>query len=699
MTQVFRSNGCHAARFVLIVAILALLIGPAVGQDGGVLDELPGPQPYPAGQAIGGGEIPTFSIDEIFVYQALDSYNEPAWITELVEAGELPPVEERLPDEPQVILESFMSSGIGEYGGVWRDFSAIPTEGWNFCAGQTQGWYGVNAIYIEALVESGPAFLRNDEALPMPNLAKSWEWSEDGTELTMYLIEGAKWSDGDPFDAEDVMFTWEDVVLNDNVNSWTNASTWQIGGEPVTLEAIDDYTIKWTFPVAFPVSLFFDMDFGSMPICPSHIYKPNHPTYNPDVDYDHFETFQVQDDLPVPTMGPWVPVQYQIDELLVFRRNPYYWKVDSAGNQLPYLDEVTFEKGTDGTGRTLGTLAGSIDHTNLENPSTYVEAITRSQDDDAHFYIEWGPETLAYNLNLNLSTSLGVQEERDSVLRGLFRDLRFRRAVAQATDGDGIGQALVRGPFTRDFSGGLTPGSPHYNLESVAYYPYDVEQAAALLADIGFEDTDGDGFINWTDGPLAGQNLVLSLFTNEADANTVEIGEAVVLLLQDAGIQVNMRTLQGPTLDDAVEAGEWEMVIDRVDQAFTTPFTRATELAPIGSLSPDWHREGSEPRELLPFEEELVRIVEEFRLESDFDRQVELMTEYNRIYTENVYSVGLIISRFGLALAQRFENIPVGSPPFFYEWTWSNVMGEQVWVPADQQLQELLPNTIPVYES
>ena len=90
----------------------------------------------------------------------------------------------------------------------------------------------------------------------------------------------------------------------------------------------------------------------------------------------------------MPTMGLRVAVDCQIDEFMVHRRNPYFWKVDSAGNQLPYLDEVTFLKGPSGIGRTLATLAGSADHTNLENPSTYVEAITRSQEDDAHFGIE-----------------------------------------------------------------------------------------------------------------------------------------------------------------------------------------------------------------------------------------------------------------------------------------------------------------------
>ena len=122
------------------------------------------------------------------------------------------------------------------------------------------------------------------------------------------------------------------------------------------------------FPVAYPVQLLFKMDFLDFNICAEHAYAPMHPALNEESDYDTFETFQGQDALPVPTMGPWVAVDYLIDEFMVHRRNPYYWKVDEQGNQLPYLEEVTFEKGPSGIGRTLGTLAGSIDHTNLENP-------------------------------------------------------------------------------------------------------------------------------------------------------------------------------------------------------------------------------------------------------------------------------------------------------------------------------------------
>ncbi len=680
-------------RMLLVTAALFATIGAGFAQMGEVAD----PIPYPEGVQLGDNPIVTFSLDEMLVYQALDSYSEPAYVTAMVEAGDLPPVEERLPDNPQVILNSGMSTGPGVYGGVWRDFSAVPTEGWNLCARQTQGWFGINYIYGESLVKSGPMFLRNDNLEPLPNLATDWEWSEDGMQLVMNIIRGAKWSDGAPFGVHDILFTWNHVILDENVNSWTNRSTWQIDGQDIMLEQTGDDQITWTFPVAYPVQWLFNMDFLDFNICAEHIYAPMHPAVNAESDYDTFEKFQVQDSLPVPTMGPWVATSYQIDEFMVHRRNPYYWKVDEAGNQLPYLDEVTFEKGPSGIGRTLGTLAGSIDHTNLENPSTYVEAITRSQEDDAHFRIEWGPETLAFNIEFNLSSTLGVQDERDQALRDLFRDLRFRRAVAHAVDGDGVGQAVIRGPFMRAFAGGITPGSPYFDIDSVVFYPYSPDSARALLAELGFEDTDGDGIVNWTDGALAGENLVVVLNTSVAAEATGQIGDAFVLLMQDVGVQVNLQPLQGPAAGDAITTGTWEMRVDRAGQEFTTSFTRCRDLGPVTDLSPDFHRADGGSRDLLDFEAEIVEIVNAFCLEPDFDSRKALMSRYITLTTENVYHVGGIIGRYGLALAKRFNNIPVGAPPFFYQWTWGNVIPEAVWVNPDEQIAEIFPGTLPEY--
>jgi peptide/nickel transport system substrate-binding protein len=371
--------------------------------------------------------------------------------------------------------------------------------------------------------------------------------------------------------------------------------------------------------------------------------------------------------------------------------------VDEEGNQLPYLDEVTFEKGSSGVGRTMNTMAGSGDHSNLENPGTFIETMKRQQEPDAHFEVSWGPEMLAYYLQVNQSATLGVEDERDAELRKLFRTQEFRRAVSQAIDRTGVSQAVVPGPYLRAWPGGLYPGASEFDKDSVVYYPYAPETSRKLLAGLGFEDTDGNGIMNWTEGPLEGEDLVISLSANDDQEAAVHVAEALVPLMADVGIQVNFRPLKPTVATDNIEAGTWEWHVYRGDQEYAVPFTFAEEIAPLTKENPDWHREGAEPRQLQPFEEELVSIVEEFRLEPDAAKREELMFEYNRIFTENVYNVGVVIGSYGLALAKRFNNIPPGCPTFLYHWTWGNVCPEQVWVAPDAQLDEIRANEIPRY--
>ncbi len=661
--------------------------------------EVQPPVEYPEGKVMPGGrEAKLFNVEEMFVYKALPQYSQPAWMDQLVKDGKIPPVAERLPKEPQVQMTGGMSDGVGVYGGIWRDFAGAPTEGWNLAAGQTQGWFGINSIYEEPLLISGPTFLRKDKVEPLPNLAKSWEWQEDGKVLIMKLIEGAKWSDGDPFDTEDVMFTWNDIIHDSNVRAWSRASTWEIDGQPVTLEALDAYTLKWTFPQAYPIQMLFNMTELSFYVAPSHWLKDKHPKYNKETDYVSFENCMPPTALPVPTLGPWVAVSYKTDEFMVMRRNPYYWKVDEEGKQLPYLDEVTFQKGTSGVGRSMGTMAGSLDHDNVENPQIFVEMAKKAASAENSFYLEWGPELLAFDLELNLSASLGVQNDNDKAMRGLFRDLNFRKALNYAIDREGIGQALVRGPFMRAFPGGLYPGCPYFDRKSVVYYPYNVDSAKALLAEMGFKDTDNNGILNWADGVLKGQDLIIQMTAHEDQAAAVLIAETLVSMLREVGIQVNFRPITSSVGDQNINDGKWETRVFRPGQEYAVPFARWMQIAPIQATRPDWHRAGNEPRELLPFENDLIKLATQFSQEKDFEKQKALMFEYNKIFTENCYNIGLTVGRYGLALGKRFKNIPIGTPSFMYQWDWDNWRAEQVWVTPEDQAKypETAPQTAPV---
>ncbi len=376
-----------AALVLLMMFMGAAAVMPALAQAS-VAAPIPYPEPNDLG--LGGGEVNRMPIDQIVTYEALPEYHQAPSLDSFVASGDLPPVEDRLPAEPQVYLTGAMQDGIGVYGDVFRGFSACPTAGYNDMAGTTMGWFGIESYTsrYQALVKTGPLYRADQDIEPFPELAKSWEWSDDGMQLTMHLIEGAKWSDGVPFTADDVMFTWEGYVLDENVNAPRHIDAWTWDDKPATLEKVDDYTIRFTFPVSKPLDMWYNLAEDVFHVMPKHQLASHHPKFSeadPAPSYQDFADFPAPEDLPLVTMGPWVITEYKTDELMIMRRNPYYWKVDEDGNQLPYFDEIQYRKGPSGIGRDLCTIAGDCDEMNLENPSTFVEAMTNAQKDDATF--------------------------------------------------------------------------------------------------------------------------------------------------------------------------------------------------------------------------------------------------------------------------------------------------------------------------
>ncbi len=662
--------------------------------------ELAAPIPYPEGTVLAGSREPVkFDIDQIVDHRSFDKYCEPEYLTKLVEEGKLPPVEERLPKEPFVYKTDFMSDGAGEYGGIWRDVWAVPLEGWNYNAGTVQGWFGIEAIVQEEPINTGAMFLTSD-VNPIPRLAKSWEWSEDGTKLTMHLIEGVKWSDGVPFTTEDIMFLWDDNIHDPNVVTWTSSDFWTIDGKPIELKALDDYTLEWTFPTAKPTKWLYQMTNLNFSPGPAHILKPFHPKYG-GKDYQSYKDALAPNSLPVVTLGPWVPVEYKTDEFLVFRRNPYYYMVDENGCQLPYLDEIQFTYSKTGSTRTLNTIAGTADHSNVENIETMDETVRQAADPAATFRVEWGPETLGYNIEFNHAKFTGVEDDRDRVVRDLLLNPDFRKALAYAIDRDGIAKSLTNGPFFRAWAGGIFPGSQYFDRESVVYYPYSPESANILLDQLGLKDTNGDGVREYSEGPLAGQDVVIGLESGEDNTVGQSLGPAIVAFLQDVGIKVNFRTIAGTAMTENERAGTWEMRIGRPGQAWAAPSVRCKEIAPT-SENYALHFVGSQPEEYTDVEQRMIEISNEFCAATDFDTEFKLMSELNKLHTEDVYTLGLATGRYGLMLNKNFKNVPVGTPAFLYQWDANNILPEQVWLAeenrTDQGQKEIYPNSVPLYE-
>ncbi|MBM1220793.1 ABC transporter substrate-binding protein [Ponticoccus sp. SC2-23] len=652
--------------------------------------------PPPAPEFSAQGEPVFVNRSDMFEYRALESYNEPEFVSAFVEAGMLPPVAERLPAEPMVYKAGNMPDGIGDYGGTLRHVIGGRPEGWNYWGGQSQGWGGIDIGMTECLTRTGPLFTINPEDLePMPNLAKSWEWSDDGMMLTVNLIEGAHWSDGDPFDTEDIDFYWNDIVMNGEVTP-LNGATQTTYGEGTTLEIVDDYTFTMTFTTAFPESVLYNFAYGNFCPGPSHVLKPVHPSYS-DNTMEQFINAFPPEDMGFPVMGAWVPVEYRADDIIVLRRNPYYWKVDEEGNQLPYLDEVHYRLST-WADRDVQAVAGTGDFSNLEQPENYVESLRRSAEDDAPARLAFGPRTIGYTLYPNLSgNGWGEPDERAQAVRELNRNADFRKGITQAMDRVRLGESLVKGPFTVQYPGGLYAGTSYYDEASTVFYPYSLESARAHFEAAGLADTDGDGFYNWPEGMMDGGNVQITILANTDYQTDRNLAEGVVAMLEEAGIQAALNLLTGNDRDAAQNSGRYDWMVLRNGTSLITVVQNTTELAPVGAQTSLNHRANADGElDLLPWEQEMVDVVNAFIGSRDAAERSELMSQYQRLYTENLYGVGLTAYPGALIINKRFANIPAGAPIFMYNWAEDNIIRERVYVPADAQADhELHPNTLP----
>ncbi|TGQ52390.1 ABC transporter substrate-binding protein [Mesorhizobium sp. M1C.F.Ca.ET.193.01.1.1] len=652
----------------------------------------PEPATFPAE-----GKIHLVARDSILEFKALPEYHEPDWVTEkYVKAGKLPPVKDRLPKEPLVFKTANMTDGIGVYGDTMRHVIGGRPEGWNYGAGQTQGWGGIDIALSECLTRTAPLFqVDAKDTEPLPNLAKSWDWSSDGHKLTMHLIEGAKWSDGVPFNADDVMFYWDDEVVDPNVSP-LNGATPETFGVGTTLKKVDDYTVEWTFKEAFPRQYLYAMAYGTFCPGPAHILKPQHPKYSKNT-YDQFKNAFPPEYMNIPVMGAWVPVEYRPDDIVVMRRNPYYWKVDEKGNQLPYLNELQYKLST-WADRDVQAVAGSGDFSNLEQPENFVASLKRAAEKNAPARLAFGPRLIGYNLRFNFSANgWGNPDERGQAIRELNRNEDFRKAVTMALNRKALGDSLVKGPFTAIYPGGFSSGTSFYDRKSTVYYPFDLKGAKAELAKAGLKDTDGDGFVNFPAGTAGGKNVEIVMLVNNDYTTDKSLAEGVVAQMEKLGLRVVLNGVNGTQRDAIQYSGRFDWLIRRNDQELTSVVQNTEQLAPVGPKT-SWNHRAPESGEvdLLPFEKDLVDIVNKFVTTQDNDQRAGLMRKFQKISTENIYNVGLTEYPGALIINKRFSNIPQGTPIFMFNWAEDSIVRERVFVPADKQAKyELYPEELP----
>ncbi|MBT9371312.1 ABC transporter substrate-binding protein [Rhizobium sp. CSW-27] len=679
-----------------ISRIAALSLGVSVfGLQAQAFETSPPPEPPPFPAQ---GKITYVPRDSILEFKALPSYSEPDWVVEKFEkTGKLPPLKERLPEEPLVYKTGNMPDGIGVYGDTMRHVIGGRPEGWNYMAGQNQGWGGIDIALSECLTRTAPLFqVDAKDTEPLPNLARSWEWAADGHKLTMHLVKGAKWSDGVAFTADDVMFYWEDGVLDPNVSPLGGGASPEAFGEGTTLRKVDDYTVEWTFKAAFPKQYLYTMAYPNFCPGPAHILKPQHPKYSKNT-YNQFKNAFPPEYMNMPVMGAWVPVEYRPDDIIVMRRNPYYWKVDEKGQQLPYLNEMHYKLST-WADRDVQAVAGSGDISNLEQPENFVASLKRAAEPSAPARLAFGPRLIGYSLLMNFSANgWGSPDEREQAVRELNRNLEFRQAVTSAIDRKAVGDSLVKGPFTAIYPGGLSSGTSFYDRASTVYYPYDLEEAKATLKRIGLVDTDNDGFVNFPKGTAGGRNVEIVLLVNNSYTTDKSLAEGLVGHMAKLGIRVIINALDSNQRDDAHFAGRFDWAVRRNSSELASVVQNTEQLAPVGPRT-SWNHRAPEGKalDILPFEKQMVDLVTRFIASQDNTERAELMKQYQKLYTRNLYTVGLTEYPGALIINKRFSNIPPGTPIYMFNWAEDAIMRERVWVAADRQGKyELYPQQLP----
>jgi len=357
-----------------------------------------------------------------------------------VRAGELPPLEQRLPENPLVVEPV---DRIGTYGGEWRTMLVGLTD---------TAWIG-GAIDHETLLSWDRGFTGK----VLPNLAEAFEANAEGTVFTLRLRAGVRWSDGEPFTTEDIRFAYEDVLSNREISpvhpDWLCAGG-KAGNTPATLEISDERTLRFVFTEPNGLFLHYLVLGGDLLKYPRHYLQQFHKKYEPEVEArakdDGFATWvemfhskaEKWQQVGVPVLTPWMterPLGEGSGSRFVVVRNPYYWKVDPDGSQLPYLDRVVFEVVSNQEVMVLKITSGEVDmHARHVMSPRNKPIFARSRERGDYQFLD--VRTTDFNemgLYLNLT-------HPDPALREVFQNKQFRIALSHAINREELIDAVFQ---------------------------------------------------------------------------------------------------------------------------------------------------------------------------------------------------------------------------------------------------------------
>ncbi len=444
----------------------------------------------------------SFSDDDLYKVQHNVDYSEGEYgrwypkgespiLAELVKEGKLPPVADRVGPEPVVIQGT---DGLGNYGGTWNIVSNSPAI---FDA--SHHWMGG-----ATLVRWSPL------GYPMvPHIAKGWESSADKKEWTFYLRKGMKWSDGNPFTVDDIIYWWEYEVKHELV---ATPQSMRVKGYRGEIIKVDPHTVKFVFPHShglFLERLTADLDVYS----PRHYLEKYHPIFGNDVLIAarmKLEKTPTKKALYVslkrlnnpdhPRIWPWIYRTYKPNPPQVYVRNPYYWAVDTDGNQLPYINRYSVEAKS----HNLVPIAAANGAITMQPFNIYIQFYTylmaQREVGDYEVYHWYNSGASDWTIRPNLNKHINPKDPRTEKKWILLNDVRFRKALSLAINRQQIIDAVFSG-FGEPAQ--ATPGkeSPfYYEKLRNNYIKYDPDRANELLDELGLIGRDTEGYRTFDDG-------------------------------------------------------------------------------------------------------------------------------------------------------------------------------------------------------
>jgi peptide/nickel transport system substrate-binding protein len=576
------------------------------------------------------------------------AFAEAPMLTDMVTAGTLPALADRLPPKPLVIAPT---ESIGTYGGTWRTATV---------GGSDDAWMGKTVGY-EHLVRWDPQW----EAV-IPNLAESWTIEGDGLKSTFKLREGLKWSDGEPFTTADLLFYTEDVYPIPEITPGA-------GNNPITGEAIDDYTFTYTFER--PNGMFLQnlaTPYGSdYTRYPKHYLQQFHQKYNTtnldqlvtDAGVENWSAlFQSKgsadsyyQNSALPRLTAWMmAADYTGTQAQIkFTRNPYYWKVDTDGNQLPYIDNVNFEVLQDNEVLILKILNGEIDF-HLRHINTDANKAVLADGAEKGGYRLFATQPSLMNKSM-IAFNLC---HKNLAYREIFTNKDFRIAMSHAINRQEIIDTVYVSQG-EPWQASPRPESPFAN-DTLAkqYTEYNVDLANQML-DVILPNKGGDGFRTLPDG----SSFIISVeVANAGVSSPVDDMTLACTYFQEVGINAQIKVEDRSLYYERKGANEHDCIVWHGDGGMQDGLIDSFWYAPMNVEAnyavpwAVWYEKpalpGTEPQEPPEAVKAQLDLYTQFQATADADKQADLFNQILQIAIEQFYVVGVNLPGPGYGIAR-----------------------------------------------